>query len=408
MHPGSLRIEDYTYELPDERIARYPLPDRDASKLLVYKDGAIGEQPFIALPGELPADSLLVFNETKVVNARLLFRKPTGGMIEIFCLEPHRKYPDITTAMAQHHEVWWNCLVGGAAKWKPGVILSLETPGFTLSARIVEREAADFTIALSWDNDALSFAEVLKTAGKIPLPPYLNRAAEDSDEVRYQTLFARQEGSVAAPTASLHFTPAVMAGLEGKGVDTALLTLHVGAGTFKQVKSETIGDHQMHEEWLEISTTTIRKLIANDGRNIIAVGTTALRTLESLYWMGLKTLAGTGIAMEDLAVQQWGPYEEKAETDTITALNGLLAWMERNERNTIVTRTRILIAPGYRFRLVKGLITNFHQPQSTLLLLVAALIGDDWRKVYSYALEHDFRFLSYGDSSLLWARATDS
>ena len=406
MHPRTLRIEDYTYELPDERIARYPLPERDASKLLVYKEGDITEQPFTQLADHIERGSLLAFNETRVVNARLLFQKPSGGAIEVFCLEPHKQYADITTAMMQHGKVFWHCMVGSAAKWKGGMILErkIESPSFTLSASIVERTATDFIIELFWDNGDLSFAEVLKAAGKIPLPPYLKRDAEASDTERYQTIFAKQEGSVAAPTASLHFTPTMLDRLAVRGVDTTMLTLHVGAGTFKPVKSETIGEHAMHEEWLEVSRDTIERLISQIGKPVIAVGTTALRTLESLYWLGVKMLRDEFIVQEDLVVGQWEPYEQAVDTIPVDALNALIKRMDDNGQSAISARTQILIAPGYTFRIVEGLVTNFHQPQSTLLLLVAALIGDDWKKVYGYAMEHDFRFLSYGDSSLLWRR----
>jgi len=404
MHPAALRIQDYTYHLPDDRIARYPLPDRDASKLLIYKDGTVQEQSFIRLPEVLPTDSLLVFNQTKVVNARLLFQKPSGGIIEVFCLEPHQQYADISTAMAQHNKVWWHCLVGGAAKWKPGIVLTLKHVDFTLSAKIVERCPTDFIIELSWDQQDLTFSEILKAVGKIPLPPYLNRTAEDSDAIRYQTLFASEEGSVAAPTASLHFTDAVLAALQATGIDRTLLTLHVGAGTFKPVKADVIGDHSMHAEWLEVSKKTLSRLLEQAGKPVIAVGTTALRTLESLYWMGCKAAKDLSVSMEDLAVSQWEPYEAGGKVPVATALQALLNWMEQHHRSTLVTKTQILIAPGYRFKIIDGLITNFHQPQSTLLLLVAALIGEDWKRVYDYALAHDFRFLSYGDSSLLWNR----
>jgi len=406
MHPEALKIEDYTYELPNDRIARYPLSERDASKLLVYREGAVSTNAFTALPGLLPPDSLLVFNQTKVVNARLLFKKPSGGIIEVFCLEPHRQYPDITSAMLQQGKVWWHCLVGGASKWKPGMVLTLQAPvtGFTLSATIVERTATDFVIALSWDREDLSFSEVLKETGSIPLPPYLNREAEDSDTTRYQTLFAKSEGSVAAPTASLHFTPAVIEALTATGITSTLLTLHVGAGTFKPVKSATIGEHAMHEEWLEITATSLEALINHQHGPVIAVGTTALRTLESLYWMGLKVMNNTSLSMQELAVGQWEPYETTTSIKTQDALEALLQWMKLNARETIVTKTQILIAPGYTFKVVQGLITNFHQPQSTLLLLVAALVGDDWKRIYDYALANDYRFLSYGDSSLLWAK----
>lgn len=408
MHPSTLRIEDYTYELPDERIARYPLQQRDASKMLVYQHGEIRSESFASLPGLLPEGTLLAFNQTMVVNARLLFKKPSGGVIEVFCLEPHSRYPDITTAMAQHGKVYWHCLVGGASKWKPGMILELKVNELTLSARVEERTTTDFIIELSWDDPDLSFSEVLKETGKIPLPPYLNRDAEESDTERYQTMFAKEEGSVAAPTASLHFTPAILEALERRKIATTLLTLHVGAGTFKPVKSETIGAHVMHEEWMDVSRNTIIQLLEQGENPVVAVGTTALRTLESLYWMGVKANSNVRLSMQELTVTQWEPYEMVADISCREALNALLQWMDIHHRTAIVTKTQILIAPGYRFRVIKGLITNFHQPKSTLLLLVAALIGNNWKRVYDHALRHDYRFLSYGDSSLLWAENTIS
>lgn len=406
MHPETLRIEDYTYDLPDDRIARYPLQERDASQLLVYNRGDIITSSFTSLPGLLPGNTMLVYNQTKVVNARLLFRKPSGGMIEVFCLEPHQQYPDITSAMMQQGKVWWHCLVGGASKWKPGMALELQAAdaGFTLAARIVERTATDFVIELSWDKQELTFSEVLKETGSIPLPPYLNRHAEDSDNTRYQTLFARTEGSVAAPTASLHFTPAVLDALTAKGISSARLTLHVGAGTFKPVKSETIGGHSMHEEWLEVNGNSLAALIDHYQEGpIVAVGTTALRTLESLYWMGLKVMNDTSLTMQELTIKQWEPYEITADVPSTEALQALHSWMQAKAHKAIVSKTQILIAPGYTFRVISGLVTNFHQPQSTLLLLVAALVGDDWKRIYEFALANNYRFLSYGDSSLLWA-----
>ncbi len=402
MHPADLKIEDYTYTLPDERIARYPLLQRDASKLLVYKKGMISEGVFSQLPDELPSGSLIVFNQTKVVHARLLFRKPTGGAIEVFCLEPHEQYGGVSIAMTQQGKVWWRCMVGGAAKWKEGIMLEAAHPHFKLTAKIIERAATDFIIELEWDNPDLSFAEVLREAGDLPLPPYLNRTAEAQDEVGYQTIFAAEEGSVAAPTASLHFTPAVMEGLIAKGIQSTLLTLHVGAGTFKPVKAETIGAHQMHAEWMEVSRTVIEDLLAHPAKKIIAAGTTTLRTLESLYWIGCKIIAQPDVTANALEINQWEPYRHDLNVPATVALRALQDWLLRTGSDRIITKTGILIAPGYDFKIVSGLITNFHQPQSTLLLLVAALIGEDWRRVYDYALAHRFRFLSFGDSSLLW------
>lgn len=406
MHPGQLRISDYSYTLPDDRIARYPLVERDASRLLIYQDGQIKEDVFRSLPAAIPPGALMLFNQTKVVHARLLFRKPSGGTIEVFCLEPHEMYPDISSAMCQKGKVWWHCLIGGASKWKHGLVPELKAaePPFTLTATIIERRMGDFVVELCWDHPELTFAEVLKKAGKVPLPPYLHREAEAADVDRYQTLFAREEGSVAAPTASLHFTPELVQSLEEQGVETARLTLHVGAGTFRPVKSETIAGHDMHAEWLEVSDATIRALLRQEGGPVIAVGTTAMRTLESLYWIGCKLVYDPCRDMDALAVGQWEPYEQHVDISATEALEALLRWLEEAGRHSIITRTGILIAPGYRFRIVTGLVTNFHQPQSTLLLLVAAFIGDDWRRVYEYAMANDFRFLSYGDSSLLWRR----
>lgn len=402
-HPTLLRIEDYTYDLPDERIAKYPLEVRDASKLLIYKDGHIKEDSYRNISAHIPAETLLVFNQTKVVHARLLFQKSTGSTIEVFCLEPHQQYADIQTAMMEKRTVLWNCMVGGAAKWKQDMVLTLthQTPAFVLSAQINERNADSFTIEFSWDND-MSFAEVLHFAGKVPLPPYLHREAEAADEGRYQTIFAKDEGSVAAPTAGLHFTDAVIDSLKQKNIDTAFVTLHVGAGTFKPVKSGTMLEHTMHAEWIDVDIATIEMLIAHLDKGIVAVGTTSMRTLESLYWIGVKTIYGFNPGRDEIAITQWEPYELAGDTKPEKALQTILTWMQETGQNRLVTRTQILIAPGYTPKIIKGLITNFHQPRSTLLLLVAALIGKNWRDVYNYALDKDYRFLSYGDGCLLW------
>jgi S-adenosylmethionine:tRNA ribosyltransferase-isomerase len=404
MHPKELKIEDYTYELPDERIAKYPLDIRDASKLLIYNGGELTEDTYRNIAGHIPADTLLVFNQTKVVHARLLFKKETGGIIEAFCLEPHEQYPDVQTAMLQKGKVWWKCMVGGASKWKAGMTPQLknEHPAFTLGATIVERNAGTFTLELTWDDETLSFAEVLHHAGKVPLPPYLNREAEIKDHERYQTIYAKEEGSVAAPTAGLHFTEGVMESLSAKSIDTAFVTLHVGAGTFKPVKSQTMQEHDMHAEWIEVERATIQHLLAHVDKGIVAVGTTSLRTLESLYWIGAKLANNIPIDFAGIAVEQWDPYELNISTSTIEALQAIIHYLEQQQFTRLITRTRILIAPGYNMRIIKGLVTNFHQPRSTLLLLVAALIGKDWKDLYSYALQHDYRFLSYGDGCLLW------
>ena len=407
MHPSQIRISDYTYALPDEKIARYPLAERDSSKLLVYQNGAITDARYRELHQFLPAGSLLVFNNTKVVEARLLFQKPSGGVIELFCLEPHDSYPDITTGLLQQGRVLWKCLIGGASKWKPGQVLHKaihhNDTTINIEARYIEKQADSFIIELVWLPAHFSFAEILHHAGLLPLPPYLKRAAETADLERYQTVYAEHDGSVAAPTAGLHFTPALFETLRQKNIHPAFLTLHVGAGTFKPVKTPTIGEHNMHAEPVEVPTSFIHRLIAA-GDNVFAVGTTSLRTLESLYWMGVKTMLDPLLPLASLPVGQWEVYDDKMAVDTPVkeALESLLQWMERNGLERLLVKTQILIAPGYRLRTIKGLITNFHQPQSTLLLLVAAVAGSDWKKMYEHALEHDYRFLSYGDGSLLF------
>lgn len=403
MHPKYLRIEDFTYPLPDERIARYPLPERDASKLLIYSKGLIEEDTYQRLADHLPVKATLVFNQTKVIHARLLFQKPTGGAIEVFCLAPHTCYPDMQTAMLQKGGVQWECLVGGAAKWKPGMTISLTCPQFTVSASVIERLPNSHLLNLQWTDENLTFAEVLHIAGKTPLPPYLRRDAGADDEVRYQTIFAKDDGSVAAPTASLHFTDGIMQSLQQKNIQSAFVTLHVGAGTFKPVKTETIEDHDMHAEWLAVSRQTIQQLLDATNNTIVAVGTTSLRTIESLYWIGVQLLEGATIDWQGIAVTQWLPYSDLPQYTTAQALQACLEYLSSQGLPQIVTQTQIMIAPGYKLRVASGLITNFHQPQSTLLLLVAALIGQDWHKVYQHAIDNDYRFLSYGDGSLLLA-----
>jgi len=410
MNPGNLLIKDFTYDLAEDRIAKYPLPERDASKLLVYKDGKITEDVYKNLDRHLPANSLLVFNDTRVIEARLLFQKSTGGIIEIFCLEPHEQYSDITTAMNQHGKALWQCLVGGASKWKHGQILEKKiSPSneIILHARYVEKKIDCFVIEFSWNDDSLNFAEILHHAGVIPLPPYIKRAAERSDEERYQTIYAHHEGSVAAPTAGLHFTEHVFKTLQSKNIKTDFVTLHVSAGTFKPVKSETIGEHEMHAEFINVSRETIENIFQNLSENIILVGTTSLRTIESLYWLGVKLSTGneqlTMAQGESIELSQWECYElEKMNVEPKRALETLIHLMQKENIGRLITKTQILIAPPYKTRIASALITNFHQPQSTLLLLIAALIKEDWRKVYDYALQHDFRFLSYGDGCLLW------
>jgi S-adenosylmethionine:tRNA ribosyltransferase-isomerase len=406
MHPGSLSIKDYTYELPDDRIAKYPLLQRDQSKLLVWEKGNIHETHYAQIAGEIPGNSLLVFNNTKVVEARLLFRKSSGGMIEIFCLEPGEQYADITTAMSQKGRVVWKCLVGGAKKWKEGLLhltISQADKNITLTAGKADKRNDHYLVEISWDAPALSFAEILHMAGAIPLPPYLNRAAEESDKERYQTIYARHDGSVAAPTAGLHFTETVFASLKARGIGSAFVTLHVGAGTFQPVKSATMQEHEMHAEFIDVTRQCIEQTMQQLPGNIIAVGTTSCRTLESLYWLGRKVFINDTIRPEEVYLGQWEAYEMgENEVDTITALHALLKWMNKYGCDRLLTKTQIIIAPGYRFRVISGLVTNFHQPQSTLLLLVAAITGNDWRVIYNHALANGFRFLSYGDGALLW------
>ncbi len=408
MHPRELSIKNFTYLLPDDRIAKYPLPERDQSKLLICQNGLISADSYGYLADHLPADSLLVFNNTKVVEARLLFQKPNGSIIEIFCLEPHEQYPDITTAMLQKGKVWWKCLVGGAKKWKEVPLKCMKGKEFAeieLRAEKVEQLSDCFVIELSWNKPELSFAEVLHIAGLVPLPPYLNRPAEAGDTERYQTIYARHDGSVAAPTAGLHFTDRLFEKLKNKNIQHDFVTLHVGAGTFKPVKSETMQYHDMHAEFIDVSKSFIAHLQEQLKQNIVAVGTTSLRTLESLYWLGVKTILNPSIQPDELIILQWDPYDLPASAIRVhEALQSLADWMEKHNRQKLITKTQIMIAPGYPFKIVDALITNFHQPQSTLLLLVAAITGDNWKKIYDYALENDFRFLSYGDGNLLWIR----
>lgn len=396
----SIRIEDYTYELPDERVAKFPLAERDASKLLVY-DGDIRERHFYDVPALLTPDHLLVFNDTKVIHARVLFRKSTGALIEVFCLEPDMP-ADYALSFAAVGRCRWKCMVGNLRKWKDGPVRCAYTCGGVpreLTATLVAREGNDVLVEFAWDS-AQTFSEVLECCGRIPIPPYLNRDSEESDNIRYQTVYSLHEGSVAAPTAGLHFSVPVLDALRAKGVAVERLTLHVGAGTFKPVKSATIGGHDMHTEHIVVSRRLVSRLREHPG-HIVAVGTTSVRTLESLYWMGVKRLLGRG---DFCALGQWEAYELPSRHTLREAMDALLAWFDATGNEALKASTTIIILPGYRYRVVSAMFTNFHQPQSTLLLLVAAAIGDDWRRVYRYALDHGFRFLSYGDSSLLKVR----
>ena len=393
-----LRIEDYNYPLPDERIARYPLAERDHSKLLSLRGSEISEHHFYDLPSLLPGNTMLVFNDTRVIHARLLFHKETGAVIEVFCLEPH--HVDITAAFAQREHCSWICFIGNNKKWKSGTLsLNFHLSPLTSHLTATRREAVGnaWIVDFSWTG-GLSFSEVIEAAGVIPLPPYLNREAEASDATRYQTVYAHHDGSVAAPTAGLHFTPAVFDQLRQRGIATEYITLHVGAGTFKPVSTPTIGEHEMHVEPVHVTADNLRHLIAHADQPIVAVGTTSVRTLESLYWFGVSLQANPGL--DRMHVNQWDPYTVETSLSYTEAYSHILRWMERHDTDILHGETQLMIAPGYRYRVINGLVTNFHQPCSTLLLLVSALIGDRWRECYRYALDHGFRFLSYGDSCL--------
>ena len=395
----NISIEDYDYPLPDDRIAKYPLAERDASKLLVLKDNEISESQFKYVGDFLPKDALLVFNETKVIRARLQFHKTTGSRIEVFCLEPEQDYQMAFSACSP---VRWKCLVGNAKRWKEGRLsmeLSVKGEKVTLYAERLVHNDQYSEIEFSWAPETLSFAAVLEAAGEIPLPPYLHRDAEPSDRDRYQTVFARYDGSVAAPTAGLHFTQPLIAALRDRGFGFDEVTLHVGAGTFKPVSTDTIGEHAMHSETIVVRKSLIAHLISQIGKPVIPVGTTSTRTLESLYWIGLM-LKEQGDDLRPLHVEQWFPYEEHAPLTAVEALQSILAYLDKHGLTRLEASTALMIAPSYKMRIITGLITNFHQPKSTLLLLVSALIGERWKDCYRFALGHGFRFLSYGDSCL--------
>ena len=409
MNTQEIQISDYNYELPDERIAKFPKEQRDHSKLLIYRQGEVGEDVFYNLPKYLPKGALMVMNNTRVIQARLHFRKTnekgenTGALIEIFLLEPAQP-ADYEQMFQTTDRCSWLCLVGNLKKWKEGALIrQLEIRNEKLDIKATRRgeHGTSQWIDFEWDNASISFAEILDAMGELPIPPYLNRETQESDLTTYQTVYSKIKGSVAAPTAGLHFTDAVLSELDACGIECEELTLHVGAGTFRPVKSATIGEHEMHTEYIAVRRHTIERLIAHEGR-AIAVGTTSVRTLESLYYMGLKVLTNPEIKEEDLHVSQWEPYNVQPSTFNIKrVLQALLDWMIRHELTVLHSSTQIIIAPGYDYHIVKMLITNFHQPQSTLLLLVSAFVKGDWHKIYDYALSHDFRFLSYGDSSLL-------
>ncbi len=405
-NPKHIRIEDYNYPLPDERIAKYPLAERDTSKLLLYRGGEVTEDVFGSLPEHLPQGALMVFNNTKVIQARLHFHKQTGALIEVFCLEPHTP-ADYQLSFAQTRQCTWTCLVGNLKKWKEGRLereIRVGEKRIVLTAERLGVSGTGHEVRFDWGDDSVSFSEVLDAIGELPIPPYLNRETEENDLKTYQTVYSKIKGSVAAPTAGLHFTDRVLSELDRRGIERNEITLHVGAGTFKPVKSEQIGGHEMHAEWIAVRRESIERLMAHGGA-CVAVGTTSVRTLESLYYVGVLLHKNPAASQEELHVPQWLPYEYAAEPGpkltTMEALQEITGYLDRNALPVLHTATQIIIAPGYRFHIVRHIVTNFHQPQSTLLLLVSAFVRGDWRRIYDYALAHDFRFLSYGDSSLL-------
>ena len=397
-----IKISEFNYPLPDERIAKFPLSVRDESKLLVYRQGKVSEDRFTSLPDYLESGEMMVFNNTKVIQARLHFRKETGALIEVFCLEPIEPN-DYVLSFQQTQKCSWLCMVGNLKKWKEGALKrEVEVKGrtITLTATRGECRGTSHWIDFEWNDNTLTFADVLEAVGELPIPPYLNRETQESDKQTYQTVYSKIKGSVAAPTAGLHFTERVLKALDDKGIDREELTLHVGAGTFKPVKSEEIEGHEMHTEYISVNRRTIEKLIAHGGKTI-AVGTTSVRTLESLYYIGILIHQNPEANQEELHVKQWLPYEPHPALTPVESLQGILTYLDRHGMEALHTSTQIIIAPGYEYKIVKKIVTNFHQPQSTLLLLVSAFVKGDWKKIYDYALSHDFRFLSYGDSSLL-------
>lgn len=415
MHPKDISINDYDYFLPDDRIAFFPLEERDQSKLLIYKNSEINEDIYLNIANYLPSKSLVVFNDTKVIKARILFTKDTGAAIEIFCLEPYEVINDYAVILQKKNSVRWKCMIGGAGKWKQKYLekkFAIGNDEITLKAELVEKLPDAYVVELSWKPGQYSFAEIIEQAGKTPLPPYIKREAGESDAERYQTIYSKYEGSVAAPTAGLHFTEKIFSSLKKKNIETGFVTLHVGAGTFKPVKSKTMQGHEMHAEWIDVSISFIEKLITNISNGIFCVGTTSVRTVESLYWMGIKASLHLNATIEELEIKQWEVYEDNLANNSVSAkdaLQSLLNFLHAKKTGRLFIRTQIIIAPGYRFRIVKGMITNFHQPKSTLLLLVASMAGEKlptgqagWESIYEYALNNNFRFLSYGDGCLIF------
>lgn len=404
----NIQISDFTYHLPDERIAKYPLAERDASKLLIYKNDTIQEDIYKNFAEYIPENTLMIYNNTKVVEARMLFHTETGAVVELFYLEAADKHIDASLAMSCQGELEIKCYVGNAKRWKKDTlkrIIEWNGQQIELIASNKERVNDYFHVTLSWSSTEIVFAEVLHAFGSIPLPPYLNRETETSDVERYQTTFAKELGSVAAPTAGLHFTEKIIRNLENKGVKNEYVTLHVGAGTFKPVKSEEIGGHEMHGEYLDVDINTIQSICDSLGdKTIVTVGTTSTRTVESLYWIGRKLFFNPELKVKELEVQQWEPYETKELCTPKEAYQALIDFLQKENQPRFISRTQIIIAPGYKYKIIDALVTNFHQPESTLLLLICALVGDSWREIYEYALNHNFRFLSYGDGSLLWKK----
>lgn len=401
-----IQIAEYNYPLPDERIAKFPLAERDHSKLLVYNKGVVSHDIFYNLPNYLPKGALMVYNNTKVIQARLHFNKETGALIEVFCLEPIQPN-DYVLNFQQTKHCAWLCLVGNLKKWKEGSLrkeIDVKGKKIVLTATRGEMHGTSHWIDFDWNDDSITFADILEGVGELPIPPYLNRKTEESDKKTYQTVYSKIKGSVAAPTAGLHFTDKVLKDIDAHGIEREEVTLHVGAGTFKPVKSEEIEGHEMHSEYIFVTKHTIERLLAHDA-SAIAVGTTSVRTLESLYYIGVTLQSNPDASENDLHVRQWMPYEyADSEPNPISAkqaLQNIKDYLDRNALDALHTSTQIIIAPGYDYKIVKMLVTNFHQPQSTLLLLVSAFVKGDWHKIYDYALANDFRFLSYGDSSLL-------
>lgn len=404
MHPKAISISDYTYDLPADKIALHPVHPRDRSKLLIYNKKQISEDIYSRLPNHLPENATLVFNDTRVIHSRLLFPKKTGAVIEIFCLEPSGEFTDHEHFFARRGSARWKCMIGKAGKWKEKYLTRTfrrEGQEIRLRAELIDRLPDAYVVELTWTPENITHGEIINAAGVVPLPPYIKRKADRSDESDYQTVYSEHDGSVAAPTAGLHFTQELMQNLRKEDIPTLFTTLHVGAGTFKPVTSDTMEGHVMHDEWMVLTPRFLEQLLEQEGRCVICVGTTACRTLESIYRMGNKIINHPETKVTDLRISQWEAYEPAPVHEPTAAVSALLNRINDLGLDHLLIETGIIIAPGYTFGLVDGLITNFHMPQSTLLLLVAALVGEDWRKIYEYALGHDFRFLSYGDGSLL-------